>query len=198
MINEIHTRKFCCEDITNIENYEKAIADETQTWDCHHRLETKCQAYKPTRQDLKDWNLYYNRPAEELIFLTKTEHISLHHKGRSSPNKGKHRSEETKKKISEARKGCKLSEEHKRKISEAQKGKTSWNKGISTNKHWYTNGTINVLETKCPEGFYPGRSNMKHTEETKKKIQRNNAKYWLGKNRSDDTKYKIANTLKRR
>ena len=23
-----------------IENYDKAIADTTQTWDCHHRLET--------------------------------------------------------------------------------------------------------------------------------------------------------------
>lgn len=53
--------------------------------------------------------------------------------------KGKHRPEETKKKISEAmkgkisnRKGCKLSEEHRRKLSEERKGHPTSLKG----KHW--------------------------------------------------------------
>ena len=67
--------------------------------------------------------LYYHRPASELIFLTRDEHIKLH-------LKGKLRSEETRRKISEAKKGKSngrlgkhLSEESRRKISEKQKGR---------------------------------------------------------------------------
>ena len=37
MICEHYARKFCCEDISLIENYALAVADTTQTWDCHHR-----------------------------------------------------------------------------------------------------------------------------------------------------------------
>lgn len=59
-------------------------------------------------------NLYYNRPAEELIFLTRSEHLTLHHNNRSDA---------TLNKMSEARKGMKFSEEHKQKLSEAMKGK---------------------------------------------------------------------------
>ena len=36
MINE-GVKKFCNEDISLIENYNKAISDSNQTWDCHHR-----------------------------------------------------------------------------------------------------------------------------------------------------------------
>ena len=39
MINEHNAKKFCKEDISKIENYDKAIADTTQVWDCHHRTE---------------------------------------------------------------------------------------------------------------------------------------------------------------
>lgn len=31
--------RYCCEDISKIENYEEAVADTTQMWHCHHRLE---------------------------------------------------------------------------------------------------------------------------------------------------------------
>lgn len=94
--------------------------------------------------------------------------------------KGKKHSEETKKKISEAKKGKKLgphseeqkrkmseahkgkvfSEEHKRKLSEAHKGKPAPNKGKklgSNGTHWYNNGEINVKAKECPEGFVKGR-----------------------------------------
>ena len=67
--------KICCDDISLIENYDKAINDDTQTWDCHHRREI--DENKPMQQ-LKNEKLYYNRPASELIFLTKKEHQRLH------------------------------------------------------------------------------------------------------------------------
>lgn len=52
---EVH--KFCCEDISKIENYEKAIVDVTQTWHCHHRLECveTGAVVNSTKQDLIDW-----------------------------------------------------------------------------------------------------------------------------------------------
>ena len=68
-------KKYCCEDISLIENYEKAINDTTQTWDCHHRLEIELDK---SVQELIDLGLYYDRPAKELIFLTHSEHAVLH------------------------------------------------------------------------------------------------------------------------
>ena len=71
-----------------------------------------------TREELKALDMYYNRPAGELIFLAIKEHSRLHNEYR----KGKHRSDETRRKISEAHKGKHLSEETKRKLSEARLG----------------------------------------------------------------------------
>ena len=80
MICERYVTKFCCEDPSLIENYALAIADQTQTWDCHHRGEIlPCGRYKA--KDLKKFGLYYNRPASELIFLTHDEHARLHKQG---------------------------------------------------------------------------------------------------------------------
>lgn len=129
MICETTVKRFCCEDISRIENYEEAV-NSSETWDCHHRLETKCPIYKPTVKELKEWNLYYNRPANELIFLTRAEHNKLHNKGRTSPNKGKCMSEETKGKISESQKGHTVSEGTKRKMSEARKAYWARKRGI--------------------------------------------------------------------
>ena len=115
MINVKEVQKYCKEDISKIKNYEAAMNDTTQVWHCHHMTETwwNCSA-----KDLIENECYYNRKACELIFLTPAEHRRLHMKGVT-------RSEETKKKISEAKKGKKLSEEHRKKISESQKGHTS-------------------------------------------------------------------------
>ena len=80
MISESKVKNYCCEDISLIENYDKAIADNTQIWDCHHRGEIlPCGRFKA--KDLMKFGLYYNRPANELIFLPHAEHNSLHFKG---------------------------------------------------------------------------------------------------------------------
>ena len=114
MINEYCANAYCCEDPSLIENYDKAIADTTQTWDCHHRGEVlPCGRF--SRDDLKKFGLYFNRPATELIFLTKAEHNRLHKKGVPRGPM----SEATKKAISEVLKGIPRSEATKKAISEA-------------------------------------------------------------------------------
>lgn len=135
MVNKAYAKKYCSEDISKIENYDKAIADTTQTWICHHRDEVKIlpSGIKVIRtpNDLIEDGRYYKCPANELIFLTRSEHIRLHSKtltGEHNPMYGRTHSDETCKKLSEAAKG-KLnpmygkthSDESRRKISEAQK-----------------------------------------------------------------------------
>ena len=128
MICERRVKEFCKDDITKIENYEEAKAD-TETWDCHHKLELHPDhSVRFTRASLKKLDLYYNRPASELIFLTKTEHRRLHHNGENNPLYGKHHSDETRKKLSELTKGENhpmygkhRSEETRKKMSESHK-----------------------------------------------------------------------------
>ena len=164
-----------CDDIESVENYEKAKADDFRGWDCHHRLETHTsdgerRIVDISKAELISLDIYWHRPAKELIFLTKKEHRILHtnpmkgkkhseetrkkmsekRKGKPGPNKGKHFSEEWKKKIREANTGKVFSEEHKKKLSKAASEK---NKG----RHWYNNGTEQVFRFECPEGFVFGR-----------------------------------------
>ena len=179
-----------CKDYENIENYQKAKKDNFKGWNCHHRLEThtsdgKRRLVDISRNELKALDMYYNRHSEELIFLTISEHRSLHHKGKklsaetrrkiskpksddtkkkmSEAHKGKHLSEETIKKRSEALKGHPVSEETKKKMSEANKGKKfseEHKNKISlqrTGRHWYNDGKINKCCYECPDGFTPGR-----------------------------------------
>ena len=175
MINLKNVKKFCKDDISLIENYDKAIADTTQVWHCHHRRETIF-----SKPDLIEIGEYYNRPACELIFLTPNEHHRLHHLGKhpseesrkkiSEAKKGKHLSEDTRKKLSESLNGENNpmfgkhhSEDTRKKMSEATKGKhlseetrTKLSEAIKC-KHWYNNGVICVRAKTWPEGFVPGR-----------------------------------------
>lgn len=78
-------KKFCKEDPSMIENYDKAIADNTQTWHCHHRDEIRTlpsgMKVIRSRKELIENDRYYNCPANELILLTISEHNKLHHAG---------------------------------------------------------------------------------------------------------------------
>lgn len=64
------------EELELIENYKQALADDFVGWNIHHRKETD---EGMSMQSLIDNNLYYNRPASELIFLTASEHTKIHH-----------------------------------------------------------------------------------------------------------------------
>ena len=122
MINEKSVKKFCCEDLSLIENYELAINDHTQMWECHHRGEVlPCGRF--SGDDLNKFGLYFNRPAAELIFLTPSAHRQLHNKGVPKLYlKGVPKSEEHKKAIGDALKGVQKSEAHKKALSDALKG----------------------------------------------------------------------------
>ena len=71
---------YCCEDPSLIENYQLAKADNFKGWHCHHKMELVVTGavVNASAKDLQDWNLYYNRPADELIFLKASEHRHLH------------------------------------------------------------------------------------------------------------------------
>lgn len=173
MINEHYAHAYCCEDISKIENYNKAIADNTQTWDCHHRAEIT-ENERRTKQELIDDGIYWNRPAEELIFIPHSQHMSNHLRGRKLSNevkkrmslgrkgkrrgiptwnKGKHWSAETKAKLSAAMSGENhpwygkhLPEAMRKRQSEARKG-----------FRWFNNGSEEICTKECPEGFAKGR-----------------------------------------
>ena len=122
MISKKNCKAYCCEDLSKIENYDKAVADTTQVWVCHHRLEVQGQFINSVEL-LKRCRMYWKRPANELIFLTRSNHTKLHSKGKPSHRKGKHLTEETRRKLSEANRGKKMSEESRRKLSEWHKGR---------------------------------------------------------------------------
>lgn len=132
-----------CKDITKIENYEKAVNDSIQKWEVHHRLETHFSDGTPrpltaqiTSVELKALDMYYNRPPEELIFLTRSEHKKLHQSAFVLDRYGKKRSIETREKMAEAKRG---------------------KPNVCRGRHWYNNEIISVRTFECPEGFRPGQ-----------------------------------------
>ena len=146
MIN-LRTARQYCKNYTQIENYEEAINDSTETWICHHILGEILSS-----EQLKKHDFYYDVPPCMLKFVTKNEHSKIHRKSHAHPYrktsskirklsdetrkkisescKGRKFSVETRKKISEANKRRKLSVETRKKLSEALKGRVPWNKKI--------------------------------------------------------------------
>ena len=145
--------KFCSEPLELVENYMAAKADDFEGWCMHHRREIKLDGTIVSAKELIDQNLYYGRPAEELVFMRREEHISLHSTGKhlsaetrrklSEALKGKHRSAETCKKIAEANKGKHHSEESRKKMSMSLKG---FYKGT----RWWNNGIYSKRCRECP------------------------------------------------
>lgn len=114
MINYGTLQLYCEHDNGNIDNFKRienflsAALDNEQVWDCHHRLEIELGA---DRNYLIEHDLYYNRPPEELIFVTRSQHNEIHKAAE------RFNTDEVRRKISEAKKGKVLTEEHKRNIS---------------------------------------------------------------------------------
>ena len=139
-----------CKNYQDIENYEKAKKDNFKGWECHHRLETHTNAGEIrtviiTAAELKALDMYYNRPASELIFLIKSEH-----------NRLCRYTEESRRKMSELKKGEKNPNYGKHHTFEArQKIAKAGEKNIG--KHWFNNGKENRFCFECPDSFVPGR-----------------------------------------
>lgn len=158
-----NTQRYCCEDISLIQNYEIAI-NSSDKYDCHHRLEIQDDKTVSVKE-LKEQGLYYKRPANELIFLKHSEHTLLH-KPHKFIIKGKIKHNE------DFKENCRKNMLGKRwytdgvnniQSRECPKGfrpgrtfKIINNKG-STGFHWYTNGKENVSAKECPKGFRLGR-----------------------------------------
>ena len=182
-----HTFERYCKNYQSIENYEKAKKDNFKGWHCHHRLETHTsdgerRLVDITQKELIALNMYYHRPAEELVFLPRSEHEAF--------RKGKPRSAETRNKLSTANKGEKnpmygkhLSEEHKKQISSANKGNTyakgkpAWNKGKKMSEEYCRKNS------ESHKGKQAGEKHpmygKKHSDEAKKKMaEAKKGKHW--------------------
>lgn len=178
MINEKYAKKFCKDDISKIENYDKAIADTERTWDCHHRLELTLDGeFAHTRDELIRLGMYWNRPYFELIFLTHAEHASLHNSVKN-PMYGKTHTEEARRKMSEGQRGRTCSAETRKKLSEASSGKKNgmYCKGYliaGEKNHWFGKHLSEETRMKMSEsakGRIPWNKGKPMSEDQKKKL----------------------------
>ena len=156
-------KSYCSEPLELVENYKQAEADGFEGWCLHHRLEIQPDGTRVSLQELIDQNLYYGRPASELVFMKVCEHATLH-------NKDKVISTETRKKMSEALKGKQFSAEHRKKLSEALSGENHPLFGkhhseetrqkmseVHKGKLWWNNGISSKRSRECPgEGWKRG------------------------------------------
>ena len=83
--------RFCSEPIENIENYDLMVSDPSSVWCCHHRLEIEPDGTRHSKKELIESNLYFNRPASELIFLRREEHMRLHSTGLTPSEESRHK-----------------------------------------------------------------------------------------------------------
>ena len=103
-ITDYKTPYFAPGQLHLVENFGKATFDHFQGWHLHHRLELNPDGTQnKTRADLIVENLYFCRPAEELIFLTAQEHLRMHGKANGQTAGTYKASAETKAKQSEAK-----------------------------------------------------------------------------------------------
>ena len=141
-------------------------------WVLHHK-DSELKYKDPVRYN--EWRI------EDLVPMLKSEHTSMHQKGRhcseetkakiSAKTKGHRVSEETRKKISEKCKGRKIPEDEiKRRVATRKKRypkkeklpkilKTKDEKGL----YWITDGINNtriVKDAPIPDGWHKGRAHM--------------------------------------
>lgn len=154
MIDFKRAKRYCKEDLCLIENYENALNDANITWDVHHRLETDENI---SQDELMKNDLYFHRPAKELIFLTPSEHHHLHSSKEKNPMYGRYnenhpcygriisdeenekrskslkeyyKDTENRKRSGNIRRGVILTKEHKQLLSDINKGARRMTNGI--------------------------------------------------------------------
>ena len=125
-------------------------------WVLHHKDEK-----------LKHNNLerYLEWRPEDLVPMTRQEHLKYHSQGDRNGFYGKHHSNETKQKLKEA--CCQYGElngmygrhhtlESRKKMSKSRQNMYNGSKNPAYGKHWYNNGIECVLAFECPEGYVKG------------------------------------------
>ena len=121
----IHWKHYCNGNYSDIENYDKAVADKERVWVIHHRDEIRVlpsgMVARRSVKELIENDLYYNLPPEYLIFMPHDEHISMHKMGNNGLTGHKH-SEETKSKMRERAIGHSVSEEVREKLRKFHTG----------------------------------------------------------------------------
>ena len=129
MINRKKVKSYCKDDISLIENYSEAV-NSSEIWVCHHRLETTLNGEAAlSHTELIRLNMYYKRPYFELIFMKASDHQALHNSIRIWSDASKEKARQSKAGKPSKIKGRPKSEEARKHMSEAQKGRIPWNKG---------------------------------------------------------------------
>lgn len=78
-MHSYQTPYFAPGELSKIENYAQAVANNFVGWVIHHRAELNADgSVNKKRDELIISNTYYYRPATELIFLTISDHSQLH------------------------------------------------------------------------------------------------------------------------
>lgn len=147
-----------------IENYEKALKDPEKIWVTHHRLELQFSDGTPrpvnaqlTSDELIALGCYFDRPPEELIFLTPEEHRRLHSLGHSYGVK----------------KGTKFP--GRTNSGQFKKGNKSWNKGLKMDDAFREKCRVGQLGKKQSEETKQKRSESIRLWWAKKKEELKNA-----------------------
>ena len=167
MISMNKAHKLCRDDISKIENYDKAIADTTQTWHLHHRLELTLDGeFALTAAQLKMHDMYYHRPYYELIFLTPAEHRRIHNIGQSS---------ETREKRVNTLMGHSVSEESRRKMSESAIRQNRTGK----NSPWYGKHHSEESKKKMSESHKGKLKGVPKSPEQRRKMSEARKEYWI-------------------
>ena len=148
MFNRKKAVAYCKDDISLIENYQEA-KESPELWVCHHRLEVTLNGELALSfEELVRLNMYYKRPYYELIFMKKSDHQALHNSLRIWKKSSKMKISNANKGRPSKIKGRIKSMEERKRLSEGHKGQVPWNKGKKGSQIPWNKGVHLSEETK--------------------------------------------------